>query len=47
VDGVLGVCHNSKGSRVGSNGVVRQDELGQYIQDLSSPDVRKDESWRL
>ena len=47
VDGVLGVCHISKGSRADPNGVVRQDELGQYIQDLSSPNVRKDESWRL
>jgi hypothetical protein len=47
VDGVFGVCHTSKGSRADSNGVVRQDELGQYIQDLSSPDVRKVESWRL
>ena len=48
VDGVLGVCcHIYKGSRVCSSGVVRQDELGQYIQDLSSRNVRKDESWRL
>jgi hypothetical protein len=36
VDGVLRVCHISKGSRVRSSGVVRQDDLGQYIQDLSS-----------
>ena len=47
VDGVLGVCHTSKGSRANGNGVVRQDELGQYIQDLSSPNVRKNESWCL
>ena len=36
VDGVLGVCHISKGSRANWSGVVGQDELGQYIQDLSS-----------
>jgi hypothetical protein len=36
VDGVLGVCHTSKGSRERSSEVARQDELGQYIQDLSS-----------
>jgi hypothetical protein len=47
VDDVLGACHTSKGSRADLSGVVRQDELGQYIQDLSSPDARKDESWCL